>query len=126
MLVRIRFHSGPTVTRVRRKNRHVALAVASLLTPAMLAALALGFWRLAADLGLAAPFAIQNGLFSHWQVWLAVGALLQFTASMLNRYGEPRSSLQNSEDASREILLDSGFMARGAVPSPITLADEPR
>lgn len=124
MLVRIRLQPGPRVARVGRKNQHVALAVASLLTPAMLAALALSFWRLAADLGVASQFAIRHGLFSHWQVWLGIAACVQFTASMLNRYGEQR--LRNMGDKTREGVLDSGFLARNSVSNPITLADEQR
>lgn len=107
-----------------RKNRHIALAVASLLTPAMLAALALSLWRLAADLGLAAQFAIHDGLFSHWQVWLGVAGLVQFIASLLNRYGAQHSSLPISEETGNTAILESGFLARNPVSTPITLADE--
>jgi hypothetical protein len=32
-------------------------------------------------------FGIATGLFSHWQVWLGFGALLQYIAWALNRYG---------------------------------------
>ena len=46
----------------------------------------LGLWRLASDMGMAGAFGI-TGLFSHWQIWMAVGAALQFAAWMLNRYG---------------------------------------
>ncbi len=87
MLVRIRFGKGPKVERKRRKNRRVALAFASFLTPAAVMTSALGVWRLAADLQLASSFAIRNGLFSHWQVWLVSAGLLQAGSHFLNRYG---------------------------------------
>jgi hypothetical protein len=87
MVVRIRFGKGPKVERKRRKNRRVALAVGSLLTPAAVMAMALGVWRLAADLKWTDTFAISNGLFSHWQVWIVGAVLLQLCSRMLNRYG---------------------------------------
>ena len=87
MLVRIRFGKGPKVERKRRKNRRVALAFATFLTPAAVMAAALGVWRLAEDPHWASDFAIRKGLFSHWQVWLAFAVLLQTGASLLNRYG---------------------------------------
>ena len=88
MLLRIRFAKGPRIARMRRKNRRVALAAGALLTPAALMAFALGIWRLAADLSWTGEFAITSGLFSHWQVWLAGAALLQFAAHLLGRYGK--------------------------------------
>lgn len=90
MIVRIRLHTGPKVKLARRKNRHVALAAAALITPAALVAGCLGFWRLAADLNLAGRFAISEGLFSHWQVWLGCAAVLESIAILLNRYGNRR------------------------------------
>jgi hypothetical protein len=47
----------------------------------------LGMWRLASDMGMAGAFVI-TGLFSHWQIWMAIGALLQLCAWILNRYGD--------------------------------------
>jgi hypothetical protein len=88
MVIRIRFGSGPKVAKRRRKNRRMALALAALLTPAAVLALALGCWRIAADLSLASSFAIAAGLFSHWQVWLGAAAALQLCAHVLNRYGK--------------------------------------
>ncbi len=65
----------------------MALAFASLLTPAAVTTAALGLWRLAADLQWTGNFAIRNGLFSHWQVWVASAGLLQTGSYCLNRYG---------------------------------------
>src|SRR5579884_2610256 len=86
MLLRIRIPQGRPVQRKSGKNRHIALAAAALLGPAALMAYVLGFWRLAADMGVAGEFGI-NGIFSHWQVWMAVAAALHLIASGLNKYG---------------------------------------
>jgi hypothetical protein len=44
-------------------------------------------WGVAADLKIAGDFAIANGLFSHWQVWIASAVVLAFLSRLLNRYG---------------------------------------
>jgi hypothetical protein len=54
--------------------------------PAVLMAYVLGIWRLASDLGMAGEFAI-SGIFSHWQVWIAMAAALHIGSASLNRYG---------------------------------------
>lgn len=89
MLVRIRFDRGLRVKKKRRKNQHVALAAATLLSPVKFTALAFGSWRLAADLGLAGRFAVERGMFSHWQVWMGMAGFLQVAGMALNRYGHP-------------------------------------
>jgi hypothetical protein len=88
MVVRIRFRKGPKVSRKRRKNQKIALAIAALLPPAALCAGVLGLWRIASDLNWAGSFAISSGIFSHWQVWMGGAALLQLCARALNRYGK--------------------------------------
>jgi hypothetical protein len=88
MVVRIRFGRGTKVGKKRRKNQRVALAVASLLTPAAFLASVLAFWRIAADMGWTGSFAIPSGIFSHWQVWMGLAAALQFCSYLLNRYGK--------------------------------------
>ena len=90
MLVRIRFAKGTKVDRRRRTNQRVALAFASLLTAAAVMAVALGIWGLAEGPRWTSHFAIRNGLFSHWQVWVAFAALLQTGAHYLSRYGRIR------------------------------------
>lgn len=87
MIVRIRLEGGRRLQNKSGKNRHLALAMAALLTPAALMAYALGLWRLGADLQLTGAFAISSGFFSHWQVWLPLAVVLQLTALALNRYG---------------------------------------
>lgn len=89
MVVRIRFGKGLKVGKLRRrKNRRIALAVAAMLTPAAFLVGVIGIWRVAADLGFTAGFAISSGIFSHWQVWLATAVLLQIFARLLIRYGK--------------------------------------
>jgi hypothetical protein len=86
MILRVRFEQGRPIRRQRGKNRHVALAMGSLLIPAALMAYVLALWRLGSDMGVAGEFPF-SGLFSHWQVWIGVGAALQLVAYSLNRYG---------------------------------------
>jgi hypothetical protein len=87
------------VRQKRRKNQHVALALASLLTPAGVMACVLTLWRLAADLSFTGQFPITDGLFSHWQVWLTVAATLQFSAIVLNRYGKAEAIVPETVDS---------------------------
>jgi len=92
MRVRIRFGRGARIAHKPHEKRHVAAAVGSLLTPAAVGASILGLWRIAADLKWTSEFAIPNGFFSHWQVWLAAAALLQLCSHLLGRYGVPHGS----------------------------------
>jgi hypothetical protein len=57
------------------------------LTPASAVALVAALWRLAYDLDWTGRFAISEGLFSHWQVWMALAVLLQVLDAMLGRFG---------------------------------------
>ena len=93
MVVRIRL--------AREGNRReplqgrAALAVfAALLQPAAVMAGVLAFWRFGADLQWTSEFAISTGLLSHWQVWLAIFAGLEFLAVALNRTGRKRASVE--------------------------------
>ena len=56
------------------------------LTSIALMALICAFWRLGCELNWIGEFAVTQGLFSHWQVWLAMAMLLQILASVLERY----------------------------------------
>ncbi len=87
MVVRIRLRPVRRVSRKPGKNRHLALAFAALLWPAVFTAYALAFWRLAADLALTGNFGFSQGLFSHWQTWMALAFVLNVSAVVLNRYG---------------------------------------
>jgi len=99
MRLRIRIPQGRPLQRKTGKNRHIALALAALLGPASLMAYVLGFWRLAADLGVAGEFGI-TGIFSHWQVWILIALLLQASGYALNRYGR-----SGSMDAPRTLMF---------------------
>ena len=107
MRVRIRLRTGPRVRVNRRPNRQAALVIGALLTPAAVMACALGFWRLAADLRWTSNFAIPNGFFSHWQVWMAGAAVLEVAAIALDRYGKARTALPDSEESHASTLLNS-------------------
>src|SRR5580704_14701153 len=109
MVVRIRLSSGPRVSQKPRKNQHVALAMAALLTPAAVMACVLAFWRLASDVNATGQFPISDGLFSHWQVWLALAVSLQSCATFLNRYGKAEIILPPSVDDPDRKLADSPY-----------------
>ena len=46
----------------------------------------LGIWSLASEMGMAGAFGIA-GLFSHWQVWIAIAVVLHVGSTVLTRYG---------------------------------------
>jgi|SRR5713226_7430825 hypothetical protein len=105
MRVRIRLSHGPRVHSKKRKNQHIALALASLLTPAAVTASVLAFWRLTADFKATGAFPITSGLFSHWQVWLAGAVTLQLASILLNRYGKSQPVLRKSvKEPERELV----------------------
>jgi hypothetical protein len=59
------------------------LAIALLLAPTAFLALVFGVWRLGEDMGWTEAFFISNGLFSHWQVWIAISIGLAVTGKKL-------------------------------------------
>ena len=87
MRVRIRVSRGPSRNELENGVRRTALVSAALLTPIALMAWALGGWRLLADRKWTGEFAIQEGVFSHWQVWIALGVAVQLAAFLLGRLG---------------------------------------
>ena len=74
------------VAAVHGKPVRMAPAVASLLTPAAAVSGVLSLWRLGADLKWTEQFAISQGFFSHWQVWMAIALALQSGASYLRTH----------------------------------------
>jgi len=90
MQVRIKIDYGPSRRKAYSFNRQVAHGTAALLSPASVMAFVLGSWRLGADLNLTGEFAISRGLFSHWQVWFALGAAMQVASAVLSRYAKRR------------------------------------
>lgn len=75
------------------KQRRYAPAVAFLLTPFALVGYVLALWRIGADLNWLGEFFIRQGLFSRWQVWLAIAIATQLVANQLNRFGDPDDSV---------------------------------
>jgi hypothetical protein len=88
MVVRIKFGKGPLVRKDSPKNRRAAMALAALLDPAAVMAVALALWGIAAERNWVGSFAIDSGVFSHWETWLAVAVALELCALALNRYGK--------------------------------------
>ena len=85
MVVRIRLNYGQAARQTAAVNRQATLVAASLMTPVAVMAWVLAAWRVLADLKVAGAFAISNGLFSHWQVWIAIAILVQGAAFLLQR-----------------------------------------
>jgi hypothetical protein len=69
------------------KQRRFAPVLGQLMTPIALVGYVLALWRLGADLNWLDEFFIHNGLFSRWQVWLAIDNATQLAANQLNRVG---------------------------------------
>jgi len=86
MVVRIKWRYVEALEKFRHAHRQATLAAAFLLNALSVGSYVLGFWRLGADLQLTGEFAIPRGFFSHWQVWLSLGILLQVLGVSLNRY----------------------------------------
>jgi hypothetical protein len=86
MVVRLQLGSGKRFRRARGKNRQTVSALGALLMPIALMAYVMGVWRLASEMGFAGEFAV-DGLFSHWQVWMVLGAAVHLLAYSLTRYG---------------------------------------
>jgi hypothetical protein len=110
MIVRIQLGTGRPIQRKLGKNRHIALGCAALLIPASLMAYVLGFWRLGADMGFVAEPGI-NGVFSHWQVWIATAVAMNAASSVLNRYGR-RGEFQMPEVLNPRLLPLRPFSSR--------------
>ena len=75
-----------TVTPTPVSKGCIAETIAALLQPVALTALAMGIWALASGPGWTAGFAVRSGLFSHWQVWLAVAGLCQLGSRTLKSF----------------------------------------
>jgi hypothetical protein len=84
MVVRIRWNKYRAQEPSRLQN--AALAIASLLAPSALMAFTIAIWNLAANLHWTGDFFVSSGVFSHWESWLSVAALMVLFAWLLNRY----------------------------------------
>ena len=87
MIVKLRFPSGRRVKKTSGKNRHIALAIAALMTPGTLMLFVMAMWRIGADVGVATEFPVTEGIWSHWQIWIAATLLSHSVSVVLNRYG---------------------------------------
>ena len=84
------------IDRTATVSQEVSTFVAMLLSPAAVISLVLGIWRIGADLGWTDQFLISNGLFSHWQVWVALAIALQAVAATFSRANQKaQASEQN-------------------------------
>jgi hypothetical protein len=88
MIVKLRFGQGRLLTRRKGKNGRIALLLASLLTLVTISFAVLGLWRIGEDLGFAGDFVFPEGMFSHWQVWIAAAAASQYVCWRLTRYSQ--------------------------------------
>ena len=75
--------TGALATPTLALARQLPNILVALLTPAALVALAMGLWRVSADLDWAGAFPIATGFFSHWQVWIGLSAALKMLSSAL-------------------------------------------
>ena len=85
MLVPRTLALDPAVRKLIDTPRMYAPMLSSLLNPVALVGYMLACWRLGADLNVTGEFFISQGLFSRWQVWLALAIITQFGAKELNR-----------------------------------------
>ncbi len=81
----MRFVRMAVAAETRVSAQDLTPLLSALLSPASVVALALAFWRLGADLNWTGEFAISSGLFSHWQVWMALAVGLQTWAAHLSK-----------------------------------------
>jgi len=86
MLVRIRLPRGAATGKNKPRIGPVTFIAAGLLRMTAVACLMLALWRLTSDLGWTGAFFIDDGLFSHWQVWLGVTFALTMLSFRLARY----------------------------------------
>jgi len=52
-------------------------------SPTAVMLLIFGLWRLGADLGWTSAFPISDGVFSHWQLWIAMAFALKAGATFI-------------------------------------------
>lgn len=86
MVVRVRIRWGRIRRQSRARRGALVFAFGHGLNLCSVVALLAAFWRLGNDLNWTKRFAISQGLFSHWQLWLALAVLLQVAATILQRH----------------------------------------
>jgi hypothetical protein len=70
-----------------------APVVGSLMTPVALVGYVFAFWRLGADLNWLGEFFVAQGIFSRWQVWLAIAIVTQVAGRELDRLGRRKNTV---------------------------------
>jgi hypothetical protein len=85
MVAKILFGLDRMMT-VEEKTGRIALLSASLLTLVAISCASLGLWRVGTDLDWAGDFVVQDGLLSHWQVWIGFAVAMQYTSWWLARH----------------------------------------
>jgi hypothetical protein len=113
MVVRIVFRVKRPLWRKRPPNTPVWAATSALLPPSAAIACALGLWSLGADMGLARQFDL-SGVFSHWQLWIVLAAVIQLASRMLVRYGaaqrpQPRGVIAFRPNPARRLVTLAGI-----------------
>src|SRR3954449_11202034 len=94
MLVQDHPAVSPSIAQALRMNRNtVAPLFRYLLKPVALLAYVLAGWRMGADMNWTGEFFISKGLFSHWQVWLALAIATQVTAAHLAPHADKHDDL---------------------------------
>lgn len=72
---------------------NVALALGALLAPLALLAFSISFWAFAVELQWANSFLFAGSLLAHWQVWLAMAALLLVLGQVLAHLGSSENRI---------------------------------
>lgn len=85
MNVRIRVPKGRPLRRRTPQNPDLALAFSALLVPMALMAYAGAAFTLAIGLGWIPPVYFR-GIWSHWQVWMALAVILHLASHRLTAY----------------------------------------
>jgi hypothetical protein len=88
MVVKIRLPRNAALRRNKRRIGPVTFFAGSLLRLVAVPCLMLALWRLTSDLGWTGAFVVKDGLFSHWQVWLALTFGLGMLSFRLMRYAQ--------------------------------------
>lgn len=73
----------PALRRAAALSQEAANLLGAFIDPAALLAFVFGLWRLGVDLGWTGDFVIERGLFSHWQVWIALAVAIKMSESLL-------------------------------------------
>lgn len=93
MDMRLAANFSPVMKRAETAFQEAGPVIGYLMAPVSLVGYVLAIWRLMADLKWLGSFFIEDGLFSHWQVWLALAIGVQMLASYLNRPGRPDNTV---------------------------------